>query len=441
MSTTNQTYDYDVIIVGGGSSGLMAAINAAEQGVRVLVIDKNPKLGRKLLLSGGGRCNVTNRTNREELIKHIPGNGKFLYSALNQFDQEDIITFFENRGIELKEEDHGRMFPVTDSARTILGTLVDAMNKLGVTVRLKDPIDSVLYAEGRVTGILTRAGETITAPSVVLAAGGRAYPRTGAEGDAYAWARSAGHTIERLYPTEAPLLSNDEFITSKALRGVSLRDVAVTLWDTQLKGTAAEQAHTLTHDKIAPLTIHQMDMIFTHFGYSGPAILRASGHVNQYLYKTGFKTAYLSINFVPNETREALKAVAEEMREKQLMTVLKQWMPEAMATQVLVSSGLEATMAYKQLVHAEVEQLFNFIQAFPITAYESQPIEKGFVTGGGVSTKEVNPSTMESRLMTGLYFCGELLDINGYTGGYNITAAFVTGTIAGRNAAWSSFAG
>lgn len=440
MSTTNE-YNYDVIVVGGGSSGLMAAINAAEQGVRVLLIDKNPKLGRKLILSGGGRCNVTNRTTREELIKHIPGNGKFLYSALNQFDQEDIVAFFESRGIALKEEDHGRMFPVSDSARTILGTLVDAMNKLGVVVRLKDPIASVLYEQGRVTGILTRAGETITAPSVVLAAGGRAYPRTGAEGDAYAWSRLAGHTIERLYATEAPLLSHDDFIISKALRGVSLRDVAVTLWDAQLTGSPAENAHTLTHDRITPLTIHQMDMIFTHFGYSGPAILRCSGHVNQYLHQTGFKTAFLSINFVPNETRDALKLVAEEMREKQLLTVLKLWMPEAMATQLLVSAELDPTTPFKQLVHAEVEMLFDFVQAFPLTAYESQPIEKGFVTGGGVSTKEVNPSTMESRLMTGLYFCGELLDINGYTGGYNITAAFVTGTIAGRNAAWSSFAG
>lgn len=440
MSTT-QEYNYDVIVVGGGSSGLMAAINAAEQGVRVLVIDKNPKLGRKLLLSGGGRCNVTNRTTREELIKHIPGNGKFLYSALNQFDQEDIIAFFEARGIELKEEDHGRMFPVTDSARTILGTLVDAMNKLGVIVRLKDPVDAVLYEEGRVIGVLTRAGETITAPSVVLAAGGRAYPRTGAEGDAYAWARSAGHTIERLYPTEAPLLSNDDFITTKALRAVSLRDVAVTLWDAQLDGSPAENAQTLLNSKIVPLTVHQMDMIFTHFGYSGPAILRCSGHVNQYLHRTGFKTAYLSINLAPNDSLEAMKQLAEEMRDKQLMTVLKQWMPEAMASQLLVMAELEPTTAYKQLIHAEVERLFDFIQAFPITAYESQPIEKGFVTGGGVSTREVNPTTMESRLMTGLYFCGELLDINGYTGGYNITAAFVTGTIAGRNAAWSSFAG
>lgn len=432
---------FDVIVVGGGSSGLMAAINAAEQGVRVLVIDKNPKLGRKLLLSGGGRCNVTNRTTRSELIKHIPGNGKFLYSALNQFDQEDIIAFFEGRGVELKEEDHGRMFPVTDSARTILGTLIDVMNKLGVTVRLKDPVDSVLYEAGRVVGVLTRAGERILAPSVVLAAGGRAYPRTGAEGDAYAWARSAGHTIERLYPTEAPLLSHDEVIVTKALRGVSLRDVAVTLWDVQLDGlSAAEIAHTVCHEKFKALTIHQMDMIFTHFGYSGPAILRASGHVNQYLHRTGFKEAYLTINLAPNESREALMAVAEDMREKQLLTILKHWMPEAMAESILKLAGLDATTPYKQLVHAEFERLFDLVQAYPLTAYESQPIEKGFVTGGGVSTKEVNPSTMESRLTQGLYFCGELLDINGYTGGYNITAAFVTGTIAGRNAAWSSFA-
>lgn len=183
--------DYDVIVIGGGSSGLMATINAAQQGARTLLIEKNPKLGRKLLLSGGGRCNVTNRTTREDLITHIPGNGKFLYSALNQFDQEDIIAFFNQAGVELKEEDHGRMFPVTDRARTILDTLVDIINDLDVTIRMKDPVDSLIYDREtkRVKGLTTVAGETITANSIVLAAGGRAYPKTGATGDAYAWAK------------------------------------------------------------------------------------------------------------------------------------------------------------------------------------------------------------------------------------------------------------
>lgn len=438
---TTQT-QYDVIVIGGGSSGMMAAIQAAEQGSRVLVIDKNPKLGRKLLLSGGGRCNVTNRTTRDELIKHIPGNGKFLYSALNQFDQEDIITFFNERGVELKEEDHGRMFPVTDKARTILETLIERMEELGVDIRLKDPVKAVLYDRINkcVTGVETIAGETITARGIVLAVGGRAYPRTGAEGDGYGWSKSAGHTIERLYPTEAPLLSDDAFIADKSVRGVSLRDVDVSLWDTnELSGTPAERASQINDTTPRKIVSHNMDMIFTHFGYSGPAVLRCSGHVNQYLHRTGEKIAHLSINLVPKESRAALEAVAEADREKQLVTILRVWMPERLAELVIALAGLDPTTPYKQLVHAERKQIFDLILAFPMTATGSQPIEKGFVTGGGVSTKEVNPTSMESRLMQGLFFCGELLDINGYTGGYNITAAFVTGTVAGRHAAWGSF--
>lgn len=419
--------DYDVIVVGGGSSGLMATINAASQGARTLLIEKNPKLGRKLLLSGGGRCNVTNRTSREDLIAHIPGNGKFLYSALNQFDQEDIITFFQDAGVELKEEDHGRMFPVTDKARTILDTLVEKIEALDVTIMMKEPVEALIFdrAENKVTGLKTVSGKTITANSIILAAGGRAYPKTGATGDAYAWAKKAGHSIERLYPTEAPLLSDDKIITEKLLRGISLRDVNVIVWDGNIGGKA--------------IVNHQMDMIFTHFGYSGPAILRCSGHVNQYLHETGAEKCYLSIDLVPNETLADLQAVAEESRDRQITNILKQWMPERMAEVVCLIANIDGTKAYKQLVHSELDSLWSTVKTFPLTAHGSQPIEKGFVTGGGVSTKEVDPKTMESKLMKGLYFCGELLDINGYTGGYNITAAFVTGTIAGQYAAWNSF--
>lgn len=420
--------DYDVIVVGGGSSGLMATINAAQQGARTLLIEKNPKLGRKLLLSGGGRCNVTNRTTREDLITHIPGNGKFLYSALNQFDQEDIIAFFEAAGVELKEEDHGRMFPVTDKARTILETLVDIINELDVTILMKEPVDSVIYDREakKVVGIETEAGKKITANSVILAAGGRAYPKTGATGDAYAWAKKAGHSIERLYPTESPLLSDDQIITDKLLRGVSLRDVNVTVWN----GEVGEKA----------IVNHQMDMIFTHFGYSGPAILRCSGHVNLYLHDTKADYCNLSIDLAPNVPLDEMKATAEEARDRQVTNILKQWMPERMAEVVAMQAKVDPTAPYKQLVHSQVEALWTIIKQFPLTSTGSQPIEKGFVTGGGVSTKEIDPKTMESKFMHGLYFCGELLDINGYTGGYNITAAFVTGTIAGQYAAWGSFA-
>ena len=240
--------EYQVIVVGGGSSGLMAAINAAEQGANVLLLDKNPKLGRKLLLSGGGRCNVTNRTTRDELVKHVPGNGKFLYSALNQFNQEDIIEFFESRHVQLKEEDHGRMFPVTNSARTILETLLNELQALNVTIMTQTAVAGLLFDkdDARVLGVKTTDGQYYYAKSVVLAVGGRAYPRTGATGDGYAWAKAAGHTIERLYPTEAPLLSNDSFITKKMLQGVSLQDVNVTVWDEhqrQHQGAGCSDAH------------------------------------------------------------------------------------------------------------------------------------------------------------------------------------------------------
>lgn len=417
---------YDVIVVGGGTSGLMAAIHAAKQGASTLLVEKNRVLGRKILLTGGGRCNVTNRTTIQGLVDHIPGNGKFLYSALSQFNQEDIIHFFESRGVALKEEDHGRMFPVTNKARTILDALLEEAKNVGVHIHTKVLVEGLVFDETKhqVIGIAIKDQPTIYGKSVILAVGGRAYPGAGSTGDGYGFAKSAGHTIKRLYPTEAPILSNDPWIKDRSLQGVSLRDVTVSLYD---------QQHKI-------ITQHQMDMIFTHKGYSGPAILRTSGHLNRYLYESNQPVAHLTIDLVPNGSIASLKEDAQSKRDKELLTLLKQWIPERLAQVILNHVDLSSDQPYRQLTPSQEEVLWQQVKSFAITATGTEPIEKGFVTGGGVATDEIEPKTMASKIMEGLYFCGELIDINGYTGGYNITAAFVTGAVAGQYAAWDSFA-
>lgn len=417
---------YDLIIVGGGTSGMMAAIHAGMQGANILVIDRNPRFGRKLVLTGGGRCNVTNNTSIEGLIDHIPGNGRFLYSALHAFGPQDIIQFFEQLGTELKEEDHGRMFPVTNRARTILETLDQAMDQYNIEKKTKSVVDGLLFNEEhtQVTGVVLEDGSKFYAKAVLLACGGEAYPRTGTKGDGYAFAKSAGHTITDLYATEVPVLSKDPWVVDKSMQGLSLRDVSVSVWGDQPNPTSK------------PIFKQTMDMVFTHFGYSGPVVLRASGHINQYLKESGKKRCHLSIDLMPDVADEEWQSTTENLREKSIRNVLKEWMPERMADLICRKGKFDALQPFKQLNHSEAEDLYRLCRHFPLTAYGTQEIALGFVTGGGVNLKEINPSTMASKLVDGLYFSGELLDINGYTGGYNITVAFSTGAMAGTHAAW-----
>ena len=366
-----------VIVIGGGTSGLMASVSAAMHGAEVVLLEKNPTLGKKLLHTGGTRCNVTNRRTPEEIVKHIPGNGRFLYSAFSQFDNQDIIQFFESRGVRLKEEDHGRMFPVTDSAKTILETFIQEIKKLGVQVRTNVKVKTIRLSDGAVRVVELDNGEKLEADAVILATGGKSYPKTGSTGDGYGIAKVAGHTITPLFATEVPLMS-------------------------------------------------------------GPAVLRCSSFVHQVQEKEGKKDVVMSLNALPDMSDAGLDAqfrsFVEDAPLKSIKNHLKGLLPERYVEFLLAKVGISDQTAVNRLSEANWAQIKEVLTNFRFTVNGSLPIEKGFVTGGGVHLKEVNPKTLESRLTQGLYFCGELLDIHGYTGGYNITAAFVTGYVAGMHA-------
>lgn len=414
---------YDVIIVGGGPSGLMAAIAAGEIGKKVLLLEKGKKLGKKLAISGGGRCNVTNRLTQEEIVKHIPGNGRFLYSPFSVFNNEDIITFFEGLGVELKEEDHGRMFPVSNRAQDVVDTLIQQLDKLRVEVLFERTVSKLLMNDEKVLGVRLKSGQEIESKAVVLAVGGKAVPQTGSTGDGYPWAERAGHTVTTLYPTEVPLLSDERFIKSKELQGLALRDVAV----------------SVLNKKGKTLVTHQMDMLFTHFGLSGPAILRCSQYVVKERMKNGEKPVEMVIDSLPNENKEStfqmLVKLMKDDAKKSVKNVWKGVAPERWLLFLLQRAGIEGTEIGANLSNEKVRVLAGLLKAFTMTVNGTQPIEKAFVTGGGVSIKEIEPKTMASKKKLGLYFCGEILDIHGYTGGYNITSALVTGKIAGMSAA------
>ncbi|WP_409978527.1 BaiN/RdsA family NAD(P)/FAD-dependent oxidoreductase [Anoxybacteroides amylolyticum] len=412
---------YDVLVIGGGPSGLMAAIAAAEQNARVLLIDKGDKLGRKLAISGGGRCNVTNRLPIEEIIQHIPGNGRFLHSAFSVFNNEDIIRFFERLGVALKEEDHGRMFPVTDDAQSVVRALIHELDRLGVHIRLNSPVADVEYQEGKTVGVTLKTGEFIAATSVVIAVGGKSVPHTGSTGDGYVWAEKAGHTVTELFPTEVPITSHEPFIQARTLQGLSMRDVAL----------------SVLNQKGKIVVTHRMDMIFTHFGISGPAALRCSQFVVKELKKAA--AVAMSVDALPDENGEILFQriihLFKTEPKKAVKNVLKGLLPERYLLFLLEKNEIDPQAPASTLSHEKVRAFVSNCKNFIFYVHGTLPLEKAFVTGGGVSVKEIHPKEMASKLMEGLYFCGEILDIHGYTGGYNITAALVTGRLAGMNAA------
>ena len=383
---------YQTIVIGGGPAGMMATIASASYGQSTLLIEKNKKLGKKLAGTGGGRCNVTNNGTLDDLMAGIPGNGRFLYSVFSQFDNQDIIQFFTDNGVKLKVEDHGRVFPTSDQSRTIIQALENKILELGASLMNNCEVVSVTKPED--VFIVKSSDHTWTADKLVVTTGGKSYPSTGSTGYGYEIARHFKHTITDLEAAESPLLT--EF-PHKALQGISLTDI-----------TLSYDKHMITHD-----------LLFTHFGLSGPAALRMSSFV-----KGG---EILSLDLLPTTSSQDLIDFLEEHREKSIKNTLKALLPERLAD--FLAQGFPEKA--KQLTPTQKDELIHKIKAMPIQVTGKMSLAKSFVTKGGVNLKEINPKTLESKLVSGLHFAGEVLDINAHTGGFNITSALCTGWVAG----------
>ncbi|MCD8786898.1 NAD(P)/FAD-dependent oxidoreductase [Staphylococcus gallinarum] len=413
---------YQTIIIGGGPSGLMAAAAASADGERVLLLEKKKGLGRKLKISGGGRCNVTNRLPYDEIIKNIPGNGKFLYSPFSIFDNESIIAFFESRGVKLKEEDHGRMFPVSNKAQDVVDTLVTTLHQNKVEVKEESTVEKVEYTSTDSFKVTLNNQKEYQSKSLIIATGGTSVPQTGSTGDGYKFATSLDHTITELFPTEVPITSAEPFIKDKRLKGLSLKDVGVSV----LKKNGKKRI------------THQMDMIFTHFGISGPAALRCSQFVYKEQKNQKKQDIEMQIDAFPQLTTDALeqeiRGLLNAAPDKYVKNSLHGLIEERYLQFMIDCAEIDEGLTAHHISNTQINTLVALFKGFTFKVNGTLPIDKAFVTGGGVSLKEIQPKTMMSKLVPGLFLCGEVLDIHGYTGGYNITSALVTGHVAGLNA-------
>ncbi|MGT2833538.1 NAD(P)/FAD-dependent oxidoreductase [Streptococcus halotolerans] len=383
---------FDTIIIGGGPAGMMATISSAFHGKKALLLEKNRRLGKKLAGTGGGRCNVTNSGTLEDLMEGIPGNGRFLYSVFSQFDNHDIIAFFEDNGVKLKEEDHGRMFPTTDKSRTIIQALETKILELGGQIKTQFEVVSVKKNDS--VFIVKSIDTEFTCDQLIVTTGGKAYPSTGSTGFGHDIARHFKLEVTEIEAAESPLLTD---FPHKPLQGISLDDI-----------TLSYDKHVITHD-----------LLFTHFGLSGPAALRMSSFVRG--------GEILSLDVLPKMTREEINQYLTENRNKSIKNGLKPLIPERLAD--FFSEGLPEKI--KQMDPKQTESLVDKLKITQIPVTGKMNLTKSFVTKGGVDLKEINPKTLESKKVPGLHFAGEVLDINAHTGGFNITSALCSGWVAG----------
>jgi len=402
-------------VIGAGAAGLMAAGRAAERGHRVVIFEKNNTAGRKIRLTGNGRCNVTNVSDMETFISNIPGNGRFLYSSLNLFSNRNVMDFFREMGLQLKVERDNRVFPESDSAEDVVDVLLKYAKMHNVEFMFNSRVDEILAENGNVTGIRLCSGEIWKLDAVIVATGGVSYPGTGSTGDGHRMAEKLGHTIIPLKPSLVPLNVKENW--ARELQGLSLKNAAVKLFD--------EKGRILFSDS--------GEMMFTHFGVTGPLILKASRHFSV----SGCRSAFLAVDLMPGLTAEELdKRIQNDLSKfsrKMFKNFLDELLPNLLVPVIVRLSGIPPEKPSNQVTREERQQIVSLLKNLTLEITGCRSFNEAIVTAGGVSVREINPKTMESRLIRGLYFAGEVMDVDAYTGGFNLTIAFSTGYTAGNS--------
>lgn len=409
---------HKIIVIGAGASGMMAAGVAASKGARVILLEKKDRAGRKISISGKGRCNVTTAVDQDQLLKGYPGNGRFLYSAFHAFSNQDLIEFLNERGLETRVERGNRVFPVSDHAEDVVQLLLGFAARAGVELIPSTPVERIEFNDGKVCSVKT-ANRSYPADAVIICTGGMSYPGTGSTGDGYDMAKAAGHTIIEPRPGLVPLISSEPWV--KELQGLALKNVRARSF--------REDGKKINEDF--------GELLFTHFGLSGPIILSMSRDIGDYIYQKK-KTVRMVLDMKPalseEKLDERLQRDFEKYARKMFKNSLGDLLPHKMIPVIISLSGINPDKECNQISRGERRELVALLKQFTLTVTGTRPIQEAIVTTGGVNVKEVDPKTMQSKLMEGLYFAGEVLDIDGYTGGYNLQAAFSTGYVAGSYA-------
>ena len=416
-----------IIVIGAGPAGMMAAIKAAETSesmggiAEVMLLEKMKKPGRKMMITGKGRCNITNAADVPEIIKNIQGNGRFLFSSMKAFDNRAVIDFFEEQGVATKVERGQRVFPVSDKAQDVVEAMVSRLHELGVKVATDSAVKDILVEAGRVKGVRLKSGAIHKADAVILAVGGASYPGTGSSGDGYAMAEALGHTIVPVRPSLVPLTTEEEWV--QEVQGLSLRNV---------------RAELLVDGKTEFSLFGEM--MFTHYGVTGPVILSMSRTASGYLL-AGSHFLELSLNLKPALSEEKLEARLqrdfEKYQRKELKNGLVDLLPHKLIEPVLDAAYLASDKPVHQVTVEERKRLVHTLQHLVLTISGTRPLAEAIVTAGGVSVKEIDPRSMESKLVKGFYLAGEVVDVDAFTGGYNLQAAFSMGAAAGCWSVWN----